>query len=306
MTKKFKQPDGFAPGIYFNLDETLYHSDKALSHSGVTDILVSPMDYWERSPLNPYREFKETDALKFGKRCHMMLLEEKKFLETHNIAGGGWQKEKVTIASSEFQLIKESTRILRSDPETNAYFVKGYPEVSIFWIDPASGIRLRIRVDYLRTFGCVDLKRLRSIQTKKVGYDITQYGYDLQDHIYREGVRQAKLALRAGKIKAWDASEFKKTGKLTPWEENTEWLKAFAADDDTMFVFFVQRSTRPFIYRVWFFDDHIRHEAKLITERGVHKYKNAIERYGENGWPYGTAKAEKFSIDNMPRRSLDD
>lgn len=300
--KKHKQPDGLAPGIYFNLPENLYHNDKALSHSGITDILISEMDYWENSPLNPYREFKESDALKFGKRCHMMLLEEKKFLATHNVAGGGWQKDKVTITSSEFQLIKESTRILRADPDTNAYFLHGYPEVSIFWVDPATGIRLRIRVDYLRTFGCVDLKRLRSIQKKKVAYDVQQYGYDLQDFLYREGVRQAKIALRAGKIKAWDATNPK---AMVEWTENPAWLKAFMEDQDNMFVFFLQRSVRPFIYRVFHFGQYLRQEAQTLTERGILKYKNAIEKYGETGWPYGSAKPEQLDVDDMPRRTID-
>lgn len=290
---KHSQPAGFAPGIYFNMSEDDYHGDKALSHSGITDILVSDRDYWENSALNPAREFKETDALKFGKRCHMMLMEEKKFFDTHNVAGSGWKKDRITITSNEFALIKESTQIIRSDPATSDYFKHGYPEVSIFWVDPASSLRMRIRVDYLRTFGCIDLKRLRSIQKKKLGYDIIQYGYDLQDSLYREGVRQAKLALRAGKIKAH--------GDVDP-----VWLKAFMDDNDTMFVFFVQRSVRPYIYRVWHFDEHIRQEAKTLCERGIAKYKRAIETYGEAGWPYGSAKAETFSIDDMPRRSIDD
>lgn len=302
MTKKHKQPDGFAPGIYFNMPDDTYHNDKALSHSGITNILVSLMDYWEGSPLNPYKDYRETDALKFGKRCHMMLLEKDKFLATHNIAGGSWQKGKPTIPSSEFQLIKESTRILRADPETNEYFLHGYPEVSIFWIDPATGIRLRIRVDYLRTFGCVDLKRLRSIQKKKIGYDVAQYGYDLQDHLYREGVRQAKIALRAGKIKAWDAT---KPDSLVEWKENPAWLKAFMDDPDTMFQFFVQRSVRPYIYKIWYFDEVIRRDAEALCQKGILKYKHAIETYGETGWPYGSARPEKFTCDDMPMRHFD-
>lgn len=293
MPKKHRQPDGFAPGIYFNMPEDAYHNDKALSHSGITDILISEMDYWENSPLNPEREFKESDAMKFGKRCHMMLLEEKKFFDMHNVAGSGWKKDRVTITSNEFKLIKKSCDIIRSDPATSEYFKHGYPEVSIFWVDPATGIRLRIRVDYLRTFGCVDLKRLRSIQKKRLGYDIQQYGYDLQDYMYREGVAQAKIGLKKGTMQAHG-------------EVAQSWLKAFMEDPDTLFVFFAQRSVRPFIYRIWHFDEYIREEAKQLVERGILKYKRAIETYGETGWPYGSAKAEIFSIDDMPRRNINE
>ena len=303
VAMKFKQPTGFMPGIYFNMPEEQYHADKALSHSGITDILVSLMDYWINSPLNPDREFKESDAMKFGKRCHMMLLEEKKFLETHNVAGGGWKKDKITITSTEFQLIKESTRIIRSDPKTSAFFQHGFPEVSIIVKDPVTGIVLRIRVDWLRTFGCVDLKRLRSIQKKKLGYDIQQYGYDIQDYLYRYVVSLAKQQLRTGKIKAWDAT---KPDALVPWVEDLAWLKAFAEDERSMFVFFVQRSTRPFIYRVFNFGHYLREEARTLTERGILKYKDAIEKYGESNWPYGSAEPEEFDVDDMPRRSLTD
>lgn len=300
---KFKQPDGLAPGIYFNLSNERYHQDKALSHSGITNILESDRDYYESSPLNPNREFKQTDAMKFGERCHLMLLEEKKFFQTYNVAGGGWSKDKITISSTDFKLIKESSQILRGDPETNEYFKHGYPEVSLFWIDPATGIRLRARVDYLRTFGCIDLKRLRSIRKSRLKYDIKEYGYDLQEHVYRDGVRQVKQLLRAGKIKAWDAAD---PAKMVEWQENPAWLKGFMDDQDSMFIFLAQRSVRPFIYRVWYFDEHIRENAKMFCEQGIRKYKYAIEKYGEKDWPYGSAKAEKFSIDDVAYRNLDD
>jgi len=299
--KKHKQPDGFAPGIYFNMPDDVYHADKALSHSGITNILVSLMDYWEASPLNPYREFKRSDALKFGTRCHMMLLEEKKFMQTYNVASKGWDKDKETIASSEFQLIKESTRILRADPDTNEYFLHGFPEVSIFFICPITGIRLRIRIDWLRTFGAVDLKRVKSIQTKKIGYDAAQYGWDIQQYLYTYGILQAKEGLRSGKMKAWDATNPK---AIVPWKADPVWLKAFTEDKDALFRLVVQRSVRPYIYRIWWFDEHIIANAQRLTEDGILKYKNAIEQYGETGWPYGSGRAEKFSIDNMPMRNF--
>lgn len=301
VTKRHKQPGGFAPGIYFNLPEERYHGDAALSHSGITDILVSEMDYWENSPLNPHRKFKESDAMLFGKQCHMHLLEPKRFKASFNITGGEYKQHRKTITSNDYRLIKESTAILKADPETAALFLDGYPEVSIFWIDPRTGIRLRIRIDWLRTFGCVDLKRLRSIQKKKLGYDIAQYGYDIQDHLYREGVAMAKAGLRTGKMKAYDAT---KPDSLV--ELQHPWLVSFMNDPDNLFRFLVQRSTPPFIYCIWKFDDHIKAEAEHLTNKGILKYKRAIEQYGATGWPYGSGKVETFTIDDMPRRLLDD
>ena len=100
--KKHKQPEGFAPGIYFGMSDEDYHRDPSLSHSGITNILVSEYDYWEESFLNPNKKyddklFNENGSLKataFGKLAEMYLLEEKKFLNTYTVAGSKDYKKK--------------------------------------------------------------------------------------------------------------------------------------------------------------------------------------------------------------------
>lgn len=42
-----------ADGVYFGLPEDTYHSLPRLSASGIKNLLVSPMDFWARSWLNP-------------------------------------------------------------------------------------------------------------------------------------------------------------------------------------------------------------------------------------------------------------
>jgi hypothetical protein len=290
--KKNKQPDGLAPGVYFGLDEKAYHNDPALSHSGIVSILESERDYYESSPLYEHREFKATEAMKFGTRCHAYLMEPKKFLQTYYVAGSNYSKDKEGITSNEFALIKESTGIIRNDPETSKYFEDGYAEVSIIVVDPATGIRLRIRVDYLRTFGFIDLKRVKSLKTRKIGYDAATYGWDIQDWMYRYVIGLAKQQLKAGKIKAHG-------------EYDEVWLQAFIRDPDIFSRFFMQRSTRPYIYEVWYWDEHILAEAEKDTRDGINIYKAAIEKYGASSWPYGSPKAKKFPIDKMGRRDRD-
>lgn len=41
------------PGIYFDLDEDVYHRSFALSYSGIKHFRISPYNWWVRSPLNP-------------------------------------------------------------------------------------------------------------------------------------------------------------------------------------------------------------------------------------------------------------
>jgi hypothetical protein len=291
---KFKQPEGFAPGIYFDMSDDAYHNDPALSHSGITNILISEYDYWFESCLNPNKEtFKASPAMRFGKLAEMFLLEEKRFLKTYNVAGGGWDPaKKETVTTNEFNDIKLSAQLLRKDPIIRQYFTDGYAQVSIIYIHPETGMRMRIRPDWLRTFGCIDLKRLRSIQTSKIGWDIVSYGYDLQEQMYIEGIRLAKEQLRAGTMKAYGPHD-------------KEWLKRFMDDPDNEFRFIFQRSTKPFIFRVDYFEPEIRAMAKSLVDEGIQKYKIAIEKWGTKEWPAGSGEAKEFSIYHLPRRSFD-
>lgn len=68
---------GYAPGIYFGLDEDKYHAIPALSATGIKNLMVSPMDFWARSWMNPWREedIEESEAKTIGKAYHKRILE---------------------------------------------------------------------------------------------------------------------------------------------------------------------------------------------------------------------------------------
>lgn len=75
-----------APGIYFNMDEATYHASPALSSSGIRHLLVSPLDYWTNSRLNPAYTDQKTDAMILGTAFHRRLLEPEKFVSMY----GAW------------------------------------------------------------------------------------------------------------------------------------------------------------------------------------------------------------------------
>lgn len=68
-----------APGIYFGMDEDEYRAAPALSSSGIRDLLISPLDYWTNSPLNPGYVDEKTDAMVLGTAFHRRLLEPDRF-----------------------------------------------------------------------------------------------------------------------------------------------------------------------------------------------------------------------------------
>lgn len=65
-----------APGVYFGLDESLYHADPALGSGDVRALHTCPMYYWQNSAMNPHRVAdEETPALLYGRALHKLVLE---------------------------------------------------------------------------------------------------------------------------------------------------------------------------------------------------------------------------------------
>lgn len=65
-------------GIYFGLRDDDYHAERRLSASGIKNLLVSPMDFWARSWLNPTRPTNDDDAPEWavkGKAYHARICE---------------------------------------------------------------------------------------------------------------------------------------------------------------------------------------------------------------------------------------
>lgn len=288
------QPKGFEPGIYFNMHEDKYHNDPAFNHSGMVNILTHPREYWEYSPLNPARTFKETDAMTYGKRCHSYLLEPDNFFKKYHVAGtkGGFDHKKVVLTPTEFYKIREAVDNIKQVPAAAKMFTDGYPEVTIIWDDPRTGIRCRIRLDWLRTFGGFDYKRCKDIQNNGLGWAIAEFGYDLQEALYRRGISEIKRLLREGKVKAHGLYDVK-------------WLERFIADPRAGFAFIFQRSTRPFIFRIDEFDQEIQNMAETRIEDALDIYNENITAYGAEPWPPGDAKIGTFSIYHLPRRYFD-
>lgn len=62
-------------GIYEDLPEDDYHALPRLSASGIKHLLVSPMDFWRRSWLNPKRKIVKKKAFEIGKAYDKMLID---------------------------------------------------------------------------------------------------------------------------------------------------------------------------------------------------------------------------------------
>jgi hypothetical protein len=288
-----KQPTKLEPGIYFDLPEDEYHNDPALSNSGMVSILVSLRDYYDTSPLNHDRpERKTTDAMLFGNQCHQYLLQNDKFYSTYNVTGQKYDPKKKMINRTDYEKIVKAINIIREKPEINAYFTGGMPEVTLVWDDPTTGIRLRARVDYLRTFGCIDYKRTKSILGNSIGFSVYQYGYDMQCAVYKRGMDEVKRLINSGKA-------------TIQGEVKRAWIDRFAADESSMFVFLFQRTTPPNVFTIKYFDDEIMSNAEVCVNAAIDRYKSAIEQYGtDEPWPFGSVEPEELSSFMMPKATF--
>lgn len=294
------QPQGYQPGIYFNMSNEDYHADSALSHSGMTKLLISWVDYWVTSPLNPERgEYKPTEAMKFGTRSGEFLLENDKFHERYfaykRSSGSG---KGLSMSAAEYDSIAKSIEAIRSTDTGNKYFSNGYGEVSIFWRDEETGIMLRARIDYLRTFGAIDFKRIKSLDDWTIGSAVRNQGLDIQASLYLKGISKARemlLSMDEQAVRAFADNE-----KIP-----LAWLSEFAKERDSIFRFFFQRSAPPYIWEIRKLDSDALREGEDAIRKACVFYKRSLETYGIKCPPYGTAEVKTIDSHFIPRRNYD-
>lgn len=78
-------------GIYFEMDEADYHALPFLSASGIKNLLISPMDFWARSWMNPLKDMEDADTDEpewkiTGHAYHKRILEGRKAFESRYAA----------------------------------------------------------------------------------------------------------------------------------------------------------------------------------------------------------------------------
>lgn len=74
MTDKKVKP--FKPGVYFGLDEDVYHADPSIGSTDIKKLIQSPCIYWHDSHMNPRRPEQEPNKYKdWGSALHAIVLE---------------------------------------------------------------------------------------------------------------------------------------------------------------------------------------------------------------------------------------
>lgn len=103
------------------------------------------------------------------------------------------------VKAADLKQIEDTAAIVKAHSDAGAALSGGYPEVSIFWEDPETGIRCKARIDRLQTKVAVDLKTFSvkgSSIDRAIASSFARYGYATQAVHYSQGIEIVKALAR--------------------------------------------------------------------------------------------------------------
>jgi hypothetical protein len=211
---------GVYPGIPMEVYSTweaangsiLKHFDRSAAHA--REALVNPPD--------------QTPAMALGSATHAAVLEPKLFKKNWAVAPEcdrrtlvgkeTWakfleeSKDKLPLTAGENEQCTSMARAAHSEPLVSELINgKGWAELSFVWVDKATGVLCKGRVDFLgRLWGNVvisDLKTTNDASEEAWKYEVRKYKYHAHAAIYLDGLQNAAAA--SGRKFIWIAQEKK-------------------------------------------------------------------------------------------------
>ena len=294
----------FAPGIYFGLDEAVYHADPAIGSTGMKKLADNPPDYWFYSPHNQMREEAEdTSARLFGRAIHKFVLEGREAFETNyaptdhkgNVKAGKEERQlieelgKTAIGRDDWNRIMMAGTIIRSNPSISTAFAGGQPEVSVFW--ERDGIRRKARFDYLKPRAVVDLKSNANTMNDdfvtSCRKSIASYRYDVQAAHYFEARAQVCALVTGGAVFG---------------NYDTEWLHKVAATNEWAFVWiFYQSKGAPLTWGTTISPGNgILDLARATLAKSEDNYRTFVDRFGlDQPWVI-SEPLDELDVNDLP------
>lgn len=205
-----------APVIRDDLTADAYHADRtSISSSGLRALLAPgcPAQFkYDRD--NPRPAKKEFDL---GHAAHALILGDGPSVEV--VEGARWDtnvtkakvkelrsKGIVPLKEHEMAQVEAMAEAIRRHPHAGPLFTpgNGVAERSIFWTHEGTGVRVRVRPDWLIVRPdvtiVVDLKTTTDASPEACSKAIASYGYHQQGALYLDGVEAAGLAPEGGRF----------------------------------------------------------------------------------------------------------
>lgn len=289
-----QKAEPFAPGIYFGLDEALYHADPALGSTDIRKLAACPPNFWWDSRFNPDPDEdaeEKGDAKIVGTAMHLCVLEGREKFEAcfgptfkpGNIKDGKDERAAIEAGGRTpikwkfYKRILKASAIVRGNKYLGSAFTNTIgTEVSVFWTDPGTGMPKKCRFDAVKPRAAVDLKSI----TNRDGIDFVElcrrhigsYKYHVQGLHYMDGWNQMAGLIDAGAV--FDA----------PDAETIARLRSAAAQEVAAFIFvFVQKSGAPLTWG-----------TQISPANGIFEAARNVIRTAEENW---TANVARFGLD---------
>ena len=288
--KFIQKENALKPGIYFGLDDGIYHRDSAISRSTLSALKdLTPFEVWLNSWLNPSRDMRtnpENDAAKFGRYYHMYLLEQDRFQEHYRVSAmDKYNPNKESLTRDQYEFIKFASRAMMHKEKVKQYLSNGIPEVTIVHADPRTGHLIRTRHDYFKINMTIDIKSIRDLKDRTIKNHIYAYHYAIQEYLYMQARKVIRVMLRQGTAHIYgDCSE--------------RFLEAFMKVDPyrEAMIFIPQKKDFPYPLRTLHLSQRTREMGEDDAMQLIDKYIFYLQEYGKEPWPLGGEDIEEFDI----------
>ena len=190
-----------------------YYSRRALSNSGMTELLRCPARFKAR--LDEAEQGRaDTQALLFGRLLHCIVLEPEALESRYRakLHNGNSKEGRAEIAAAKADSVELVPEKTWHDAHNMAHALREHPvlksaqdkesEVSVYWTELDGVVPCKARVDMLATipaFGpvAIDIKTACDASPGELERSIIKYGYNRQAVWYLRGLRAAGRDVRA-------------------------------------------------------------------------------------------------------------
>ncbi|MEE4419600.1 PD-(D/E)XK nuclease-like domain-containing protein [Streptomyces bugieae] len=266
------------PLIIDGLSAEDYHADRtSISSTGLRKLLApgcpAQFKHDRDNPRAPKKEFDlgnaaHADLLGEGHDIVVLDYPDWKKAEARQGRDAAYAAGQVPLLPKDYKQVKAMTDAVRRHPIAGPLFApgSGIAERSIYWNDPTTGVRCRVRPDWLKQLPgltlCVDFKTCADANPDAVSKAIRDHAYHQQDPMYIDGIEAAGLA-----------------------------------PDGCRFIFVFQSKTAPYLVTVRELDQQSRDIGRAKNERALRIYADCT---ATDTWPDWTGPITEIPQISLP------
>lgn len=198
--------------VYPSMPHAAYLAQPALSVSGMKQLLPpscpAVYQYWRthKRPSKP--------AFDFGHLVHYLVLEEGPLFVSipfdsyrskvaQKMRDDAYAADMVPVQWDDLCRAMACASAVLADPVAASLLSHGRAEVTLTWADPATGVNMRARVDWLRDkargrLWAIDLKTAASADPQTFARHAADFGYHRQQAQYEDGLKACGLSDNPG------------------------------------------------------------------------------------------------------------